>query len=217
MFLNKVSIYDTMASEFNISKNDLEKYGIEFNVSDKRDSSMLDKITNYVIDNVPEIKRGDIVSVIPEDERYRNDGLFIWNGEKVIELDFSIDEYGSVPPEFIITYTEFSVDWWRGIIKHNGYIWPSKEIRKKFADAVLSYNPQKLLDNLQFGQYLVLNEVEFNLDDNHYLLILSDVDDEKNPPKEEIMKILLNESVPLELVQSAEGTEEDPFVITYRT
>lgn len=85
------------------------------------------RLTDYFDANpdaAAKLKRGDTISPIPKAERYRNTGVSIWNGEKVIPLDYSIDEYGSVPQEFKITDSEFSFTYWLDVIAHNSIIWP---------------------------------------------------------------------------------------------
>ena len=74
-----------------------------------------------------EVKRGDIVCLDTEEDRYRNTDCYIWDGEALVELD-DVDEYGNVPPSFIITDTEFSPDYWISGVAHNGIFWLSREI-----------------------------------------------------------------------------------------
>jgi hypothetical protein len=81
-----------------------------------------------------EIKRGDIVCLDTEDDRYRNTDCYIWDGEALVDLD-DVDEYGNVPPSFVITDTDFSPDYWISSVAHNGIFWLSPEIiqRMNFA------------------------------------------------------------------------------------
>ncbi len=80
-----------------------------------------------------EIKRGDILCLDSDEDRYRNTNCYIWDGEKAIELD-DVDEYGNVPPQFQITDTEFHPHYWDSAVAHNGIFWLSTEIlqRMKF-------------------------------------------------------------------------------------
>ncbi len=77
-----------------------------------------------------EIKRGDILCLDTEEDRYRNDNCYIWDGEKAIELD-DVDEYGNVPPQFQITDTEFDPHYWVSAVAHNGIFWLAPEIRQR--------------------------------------------------------------------------------------
>lgn len=55
-----------------------------------------------------QIKRGDVLHIT--DFQYRNDGMYLWDGKKLILQDHEIDEYGGVPKEFKIG--EFLADHW---------------------------------------------------------------------------------------------------------
>jgi hypothetical protein len=112
-----------------------EILGIE---TDKSGSYFIDEsdenaniITNFILDNNILIKRGDVIDIIKEEDRYRNDGKLIWNGEKALFLETSIDEYGAVPKEFIVYEEEFSPDYWSSNITHNNYYWPSLNYREQ--------------------------------------------------------------------------------------
>lgn len=54
---------------------------------------------------------------------YRNDGLFIFDGEHVCELEFDLDEYGHLPEKFRLFENGINeLDYWSEIA-HNGYVW----------------------------------------------------------------------------------------------
>jgi hypothetical protein len=63
----------------------------------------------------PDISRGDIIHNEYEGD-YRNDGIYFWDGNKVIEQYVKLDEYGSVPPDFCIL-SEFPPRYWD--LEHN--------------------------------------------------------------------------------------------------
>ena len=69
------------------------------------------------------LHRGDILH-IEEMSDYRNTGKFIFNGVKVEELgeDPEIDDYGYVPPTYVVG-DEFFADHWLGTVDHNSYVW----------------------------------------------------------------------------------------------
>ncbi len=77
------------------------------------------KLTTIVAERKLPIKKGDIVGLFPLDDHYRNEGCFIFDGEQVIPLDSSIDEYGAVPSSFKVSDTEFSIHHWESVITHN--------------------------------------------------------------------------------------------------
>lgn len=106
-------------------------------------------LTKYIRENGILIRRGDVVSLLPQSKRYRNDFTYIWNGEKVIELDYTIDDYGSVPPEFVVTDTEFSPDYWIHAIAHNGIFHPDMLIL--FRDFAFHQDETTGYLNVRFG------------------------------------------------------------------
>lgn len=89
------------------------------------DGDMLNRISRVPIEN---IRRGDTISLIPRDDKYRNDWTFIWDGEKAINLEYDIDDYGYVPREFVVG-NEFQPDHWTTTIAHNGIFHLSNETK----------------------------------------------------------------------------------------
>ena len=83
------------------------------------------------------IERGDIVQF--EKECYRNDFKLIWDGKKLINLEFDVDEYGNLPKQF--TMDEFSVDYWDKAIAHNYIRWPTDNITDQIREN-FSFNTQ---------------------------------------------------------------------------
>ena len=51
----------------------------------------------------PNIKRGDVVHT--GFSKHRNDGRYLYDGEKLVELSCELDEYGHLPSDF--TLNEF--------------------------------------------------------------------------------------------------------------
>lgn len=64
-------------------------------------------------------RRGDTVSILPD--HYRNEDVFFWTGEKIIDQANDIDEYGHVPNEFWAG-EEFPFNHWDEVICHNSLI-----------------------------------------------------------------------------------------------
>ena len=71
------------------------------------------------------VQKGDIVQLFPTDSTYRNDGKFIFDGEKLIALDSTYDEYGAIPPQF--QFPEFPFNHWDDVIDHNKIRWFQNE------------------------------------------------------------------------------------------
>lgn len=79
------------------------------------------------------LKRGDILILDTEEERYRNDGVYIWDGQEALELDDILDEYGALPRSFQVSDTEFNPHYWVNAIGHNGFFWLTPEILKRMS------------------------------------------------------------------------------------
>ena len=104
--------------------------------ADLRGDELLKKLTAYIKkqirlnnDEFVGINKGDTV-ILESDAGYRNEGVYMWNGTKVIALYTEVDDYGSVPPEIEIAQdNDFTPDSWVDLIDHNAIIWFSPELR----------------------------------------------------------------------------------------
>lgn len=96
-----------------------------------------DIITKYIKDNNISVRRGDIIDTIDENNRYRNDGKFVWDGEKVLSLEYDVDDYGAIPKTFIVSSQEFAPNYWENTIDHNNYYWPSIEYREQVRNSLV--------------------------------------------------------------------------------
>jgi hypothetical protein len=81
----------------------------------------LDNDKNNLNESMAGIRRGDLV-VLAEAAGYRNDGKFIYDGERIVPLAFDADEYGHLPPAFL-AITEFEPMHWHSLICHNSYVY----------------------------------------------------------------------------------------------
>ncbi len=71
--------------------------------------------------DIPDIRRGDGV-VTDKDDRDRNEGRYIWDGEGIVDLRDSPDDYGNLPQEF--TLNEFpDPRFFDEVIDHNVIRW----------------------------------------------------------------------------------------------
>ena len=116
------------ANVFPISQKELEKAGILIKewFDENLTSSFLSGIKDILIKRGDNPQRGDLISVeIPKEER--NDGLLIYDGSEVRQLEHEPDEYGNIPREFKVI-TEFPIDYWHNDkverpIVHNSIVW----------------------------------------------------------------------------------------------
>jgi hypothetical protein len=72
------------------------------------------------------MKRGDIINFGGE---YRNENKLIYDGKELLDLWTKVDDYGSVPPNFVAgdNEGEFNIGDFEDIIDHNSINWLSKE------------------------------------------------------------------------------------------
>ena len=75
-----------------------------------------EKVLPFAKANFP-VRRGDLIHLESEGS-YRNDGKYIYDGEKFIELEFDIDDYGAIPKEFKIMDEDltFNPNHWINVI-----------------------------------------------------------------------------------------------------
>jgi hypothetical protein len=71
--------------------------------------------------------RGDVIHF--SGDEYRNNNKMIFDGDKLIELHTEVDDYGSVPPIFVVgdNEGEFDIGDFEDLIDHNSINWLSKE------------------------------------------------------------------------------------------
>lgn len=72
---------------------------------------------------------------------YRNQGLWFWDKEKGIIPPYTeIDDYGSVPPHFLVGNGEdqFKPGHWKNIVDHNTIVFLSPELLKEIKDTAKS-------------------------------------------------------------------------------
>jgi hypothetical protein len=123
-------------SAFKIEDYSILGLKVESLLDDDDDEKLLKKMTAYAKKHFDGIKAGDIVSIESE-TGYRNEGVFIWNGKKVVNLYTKLDDYGSVPPEIEIS-DDNDVDAysWERFIHHNKIVWYSPEIRDRIKNSL---------------------------------------------------------------------------------
>lgn len=91
-----------------------------------------EKGKDFILKNM--IKRGDVLHIEWVGD-YRNDGKFMWDGEKAVNLDINDDDYGSVPSSF--SFPEFRPDYFGASIDHNNIVRLSPE---KMEEAIQNFS-----------------------------------------------------------------------------
>jgi hypothetical protein len=136
----------------------------------------LDKALTYIDDT--DIQYGDLV-VFKQHAGYRNEGVVIYDGEKLIDLYADIDDYGSVPPKFkVLQKNKYGVDiglhhWhninndsdWTGI-DHNLIVWFDQTKHIDELTENLSY------DKKLFGIYALYTHLINHNKEKIYIVIL---------------------------------------------
>lgn len=102
-------------------------------------SKFSDAVKQYSRKNNLELRRGDLIG-ISELSTYRNEYMFIFDGNVVEHLDYDVDDYGSIPSQYEVL-TEFPIDYFhtnpvRHIV-HNRIVWFD-----------ISFVREQLLENL---------------------------------------------------------------------
>lgn len=73
----------------------------------------------------PYLRRGDILENVLS-SGYRAQGLYIYDGEKVVELDDKLDDYGNIPSQFVV-YRDFNPHYWaQGEMNYNNVLVPTQ-------------------------------------------------------------------------------------------
>lgn len=120
----------TSAAYFYIEPSAVDLTDEEIDNFDYNEEEVAAQLTELVAERSLAVKRGDIVAIQTDEERYRNTGCFIFDGTKVIPLgdEHEIDEYGYVPPSIQVSDTEFSITHWEDTIAHNSIFWLAQPI-----------------------------------------------------------------------------------------
>ena len=104
-----------MASQHDIGLNsaDYQKYLVD-------DYSFIFSRKNLI----STLKKGDIVCIKNDPNYdYRNGGKLVWDGEKLINLEYSVDDYGAAPKSLPVGASGFSATHWEEVIVHNAYVY----------------------------------------------------------------------------------------------
>lgn len=85
----------------------------------------------YIQNKKADLRKGDLI-IFDKNAGYRNEGVAIYNGEKIVNLYTKVDDYGSVPQEFRVVEGGVPLNYWKNIsetdpakygIDHNEIVW----------------------------------------------------------------------------------------------
>lgn len=136
-----------------------------------------------------DLRRGDLIRY-QEDAGYRNNGVAIFDGEKIVDLYTEIDDYGSLPEEFRVIEENVPIGYWRDVsdeqpgIAHNNIVWFD---HRSVRDQALA-NIQ--LGKVETGEHLVFTTFIYN--DKEYRIIFDPygVKDTKYLTKNQVNKFI---------------------------
>lgn len=94
-------------------------------------------------------------------EGYRNHGLYFWDAQnqEIVPPFTELDDYGSVPPRFVVGDGYFNPTDWLDEVDHNSYVFPSRPLIKEIK-AFIDMNPKekKMIVEINGVEYLVLTK-----------------------------------------------------------
>ena len=118
-------VSEIISEKYDISKMKINEYnGKEyeknpyylFEYRDAMLDAMLDKLYELNFDLV----RGDLICFEGLDAD-RNEGIYIFDGCKIMDLDHEIDDYGALPSEFTVINNGVPIDYWHNIDPYNAH------------------------------------------------------------------------------------------------
>lgn len=139
---SKAKMYEISSKVFSWSDYGLDYY---YNELEDFDLNMLTaKILPYLTQQKITLKRGDLIHLESESE-YRNDGKYIFDGDKFTHLNFDYNDYGELPLEYTILDDEltFSATYWMDVLNDT----VSFNI-EKYVDQLLNLEETNKIDGL---------------------------------------------------------------------
>jgi hypothetical protein len=136
-----------------------------------------------------DLVRGDLI-LFEGFDGYRNDGVDIYDGCKIINLDYDIDDYGALPKEFTVIKNGVPVDYWYNYnenedqkgVDHNQIIWINiSEVKQQCIDNIIEIDGDLyttfIYDNKEYKIYAHHdgNKITFTIDQFKDILVNNDV------------------------------------------
>jgi hypothetical protein len=191
-------------------------------------STVLSWLNDYIKQHFAgKIKRGDVIRCIKD--AYRNDGCFVWDGKRVVELyyDEMVDEYGYLPSTFVFDDVEDlkenknlkesediikvnGPDYWLNSdygIAHNTIMWPSQRLRQEVAEGLHRVAAEE--GNARFVSCLIMQDgrrFPFVFDASHFY-----IKDGKKVNLASVQRLILDMNIPFNI-----SAEEDYKLSIYQ-
>ena len=124
-------IYDGIINGIQNKSGPTYKWNQETKVYEYSNTLYPNKNYKKTFDPKSFMERGDIIHFGNDD--YRNNNKMIFDGEKLEDLYTEVDDYGSVPPNYVVgdNEGEFNIGDFEDVIDHNTINWLSKDKLKE--------------------------------------------------------------------------------------
>lgn len=133
---------------------------------------IFEKIAQHLQKKYSDLRRGDMIYLQPE-LGYRNEGIYIYDGEKIQRLTADIIDYGHIPGEFEVI-TEFPIHYWDGRNHHNDLVY--FDVNSYFPDLTLEdidgfpdenglMRPYFYFENDEGEGYYILSQLDLSYED----------------------------------------------------
>lgn len=127
-----------------------------------------------------DLVKGDLI-VFEEAAGYRNSGVTIFDGNKIIPLDYTIDDYGSLPSIFHVIENDVPITYWQdtatehGIV-HNNIVWFNHKLVLNQCGTNITYGPLP-------DKYAIYTWFQYNSQIYYIVLDTTDNMDDLKPSK----------------------------------
>lgn len=89
---------------------------------------------------------------------YRNHNLLFWDAQnnEIVEPFTEIDDYGSVPPRFVVGDGYFNPGDWLNEVDHNSYVFPAKSLMNEMKEFAETHpDEKKMIVTINGRDYIV--------------------------------------------------------------
>ena len=111
---------------------------------------------------------------------YRNDGIAIFDGEKIIDLCVDYDDYGSLPPQFHVIEKNVPLNYWASGevdgITHNYIVWFDHRTVRDECMRNVTCHPDRYLDDDHESDPMDVFATQFTYEGRQYNLIFDHLD-----------------------------------------
>ena len=166
-----------------------------------------------------QLRRGDLLEDIAQ-SGYRSQGLYIYNGEQITQIAYSLDDYGCIGREYVV-YREFGpMHWSFGEMSVNDQLcpgessaacWHSGDLPSLYVDTEAIRNSTNNEIEFQGVVYRIPDELKEYVDDNiKNIESTNNVDPEVSKKRKNVLDDDEDEDIiPSEMISYFDGCDED--------